>query len=118
MQGPTRSGYSTCRENSISGVGRTPKGSKCAWRTVATTRAIERRLSTGELSSGPILLWSLESRVRNERRMLGSERGYGRPGVERPYGARSLLYSIKWLFLDPLQVQQFAFYAGPYKTPR
>jgi len=31
--------------------------------------------------------------VRNERRMLGSERGYGRPVVERPYGARSLLYS-------------------------
>jgi hypothetical protein len=30
--------------------------------------------------------------VRNERRMLGSERGYGRPVVERPYGARSLLY--------------------------
>ena len=30
----------------------------------------------------------------NERRMLGSERGYGRPGVERPYGARSLLYSL------------------------
>ena len=39
------------------------------------------------------LPWSLESRVRNERRMLGSERGYGRPVVKRPYGARSLLYS-------------------------
>jgi len=37
---------------------------------------------------------SLESRVRNERRMLGSGRGYGRPGVERSYGARSLLYSF------------------------
>jgi hypothetical protein len=24
--------------------------------------------------------------------MLGSERGYGRPVVERPYGARSLLH--------------------------
>ena len=32
--------------------------------------------------------------MRNERRMLGSERGYGRPVVERPYGARSLLYSL------------------------
>ena len=30
--------------------------------------------------------------MRNERRMLGSGRGYGRPGVERSYGARSLLY--------------------------
>ena len=30
--------------------------------------------------------------MRNERRMLGSERGYGRPGVEKPYDARSLLY--------------------------
>ena len=38
MQGPTRSGYSTCRENSISGVGKIPKGSKCAWRTVATNK--------------------------------------------------------------------------------
>ena len=27
--------YSTCREYSISGVGKTPKDSKCAWRTVA-----------------------------------------------------------------------------------
>ena len=57
-------------------------------------RAIERRLSTGRLSSNPILLRSRESRVRNERRMLGSGRDYGRPGVERPYGARSLLYSL------------------------
>ena len=36
---------------------------------------------------------SLESRVRNETRMLGSERGYGRPVVERPYGAHSPLYA-------------------------
>ena len=33
MQRPIRSGYSTCRENSISGVGKTPR---FAWRTVAT----------------------------------------------------------------------------------
>ena len=37
--------------------------------------------------------WSRESRVLSERSMLGSERGYGRPTVERPHGARSLLYS-------------------------
>ena len=30
--------------------------------------------------------------MRNERRMLSSERGYGRSMVERPHGARSLLY--------------------------
>ncbi len=30
--------------------------------------------------------------MRNERRMLGSVRGCGKPVVERPYGARSLLY--------------------------
>ena len=82
MQGPTRSGYSTCRENSISGVGRTPKGSKYAWRTVATNEGNRTPAIDGETISGPILLWSLESRVRNERRMLGSGRGYGRPGVE------------------------------------
>ena len=34
----------------------------------------------------------LESRVRAEECMLGSERGHGRPVVERLYGARSLLY--------------------------
>jgi hypothetical protein len=55
-----------------------------------TIKAIHRH-SGG--CGGPIPLWFLESRVRNERRMLGSGRGYGRPGVERPYGARSLLYS-------------------------
>jgi hypothetical protein len=38
---------------------------------------------------------SLESRVRNETRMLGSERGYGRPVVERPYGAYSPLYAAR-----------------------
>jgi hypothetical protein len=32
--------------------------------------------------------------VRIERRMLSSERGYGRPVAERPHGARSLLYSL------------------------
>jgi hypothetical protein len=57
-----------------------------------TIKAIHRH-SGG--CGGPIPLWFLESRVRNERRMLGSGRGYGRPGVERPYGARSLLYSIR-----------------------
>jgi hypothetical protein len=31
--------------------------------------------------------------VRIERRMLSSERGYGRPVAKRPRGARSLLYS-------------------------
>lgn len=31
--------------------------------------------------------------MRNERRMLSSERGYGRPMIERSHGARSLLYS-------------------------
>lgn len=35
--------------------------------------------------------------MRNERRTLGSVRGYGRPAVERPHGARSLLYSMYWV---------------------
>jgi len=37
--------------------------------------------------------------VRNERRMLGSGRGYGKPVVERPHGARSLLYSLTYVAL-------------------
>jgi hypothetical protein len=32
--------------------------------------------------------------VRNERRMLGSERGYEKPMIERSHGARSLLYCV------------------------
>jgi hypothetical protein len=32
--------------------------------------------------------------VRNERRMLGSERGYGKPTTERSHGACSLLYFV------------------------
>ncbi len=101
MQGPIRSGYSACRENSISGVGKIPKGSKCDWRTVATNEGNRMLGIDGDyqVSSGPILLGSLESRVRNERRMLGSGRGYGKPTVERPYGARSLLYLMSSPFL-------------------
>jgi len=66
---------------------------QCAWRTVATNKG-KRTPGIGGVTEcdDPITLWSLESRVRNERRTLGSERGYGRPGVERPYGARSLFY--------------------------
>ena len=50
---------------------------------------VQRNMLSGSLRYAG----SLESRVRNERRLLGSGRGYGRPEVERPYGARSLLYS-------------------------
>ena len=65
----------------------------CAWQMVVTNEGNPMPAVDGVMVSDPILLWSLESRVRNERRMLGSGRGYGRPGVERSYGARSLLYS-------------------------
>ena len=59
---------------------------------LATTPALYSTLRPLRWCGGPVTLWSLESRVRNERRMLGSERGYGRPVFERPYGPRSLLY--------------------------
>jgi hypothetical protein len=46
--------------------------------------------------------------VRNERGMLGSGRGYGRPMVERPDGARSLLYYFASL-LPEILFQPFFF---------
>jgi len=51
-------------------------------------------LYTGSGEDGcdnPITPWSLESRMHSERCTSGSERGYGKPTVERPHGARNLL---------------------------
>ena len=36
-----------------------------------------------------------------KRRMLGLERAYGRPVVEKPYGARILLYSDCLIYRGP-----------------
>ena len=70
---------------------------RCAWRTTATNKSrrtpgIDGVTAKLRWCGGLVALWSLESRVRNEKRMLSPERGYGRPVVERPYGARSLPY--------------------------
>ena len=62
-------------------------------RTVRVLILIVQRsvLSGKQLMYAP---WSLESRIHNKRCTSGSVRGYERPVVERPNGARSLLYSF------------------------
>ena len=49
--------------------------------------------------------------MRNERRTLGSERGYGKPMAKRSHGARSLLYSLT------IEESQNAPLAGVIATP-